>query len=163
MRPQDIVILLKISAKKDTSWLMKDLALELSISPSEVSEALNRCVYAGLIANDKQKIMKSALLDFLKYGLKYTYPQKPGGIVRGMPTAHGTKPLNELIQSNDIYVWSYAKGEAKGMSIQPLIATLPEACEKDAQFYELIALTDALRIGNTREQEIAYQELKKRL
>ena len=39
MRPQDIVVLLKIAAKKNAPWMMKDLAAELKISPSEVSEA----------------------------------------------------------------------------------------------------------------------------
>ena len=38
MRPQDVVILLKITAKGNNPWLMKDLSSELEISASEVSE-----------------------------------------------------------------------------------------------------------------------------
>ena len=41
MRPHDIVVLLKIAAKEDQSWLMKDLSIELGISASEISESLN--------------------------------------------------------------------------------------------------------------------------
>jgi hypothetical protein len=162
MRPQDIVILLKIAARGNHTWMMKDIAKELFISASEVSESLNRSVYAGLIAADKQHIMKMALLDFLRYGLKYVFPQKAGAIVRGMPTAHGVAPLSNLIESEDLYVWAYAKGAVKGMAVEPLIASLPEACDKDSTLYELVALTDALRIGKAREQQIAYEELKKR-
>lgn len=33
MRPHDIVVLLKIAAKKDSDWLMKDLAHELGNMP----------------------------------------------------------------------------------------------------------------------------------
>ena len=163
MRPQDIVILLKIASKGNNAWLMKDLANELYISASEVTESLNRNVYAGLLAADKRQIMKSALLDFLRYGLRYVYPQKVGTVVRGIPTAHSTSPLNNLIESEVIYVWPDAKGEVKGMALEPLIASLPQACKQDAVLYELVALTEALRIGKVREQEIAYNELKKRI
>lgn len=163
MRPQDIVILLKIASKGSDEWLMKDLAKELFISASEVTESLNRNVYAGLLSGDKRHIMKSALLDFLRYGLKYVYPQKVGTLVRGIPTAHSTPPLSQLIESDVIYVWPDAKGEIKGMAIEPLISSLPEACKQDTTLYELVALTEALRIGKVREQEIAYSELKKRL
>jgi hypothetical protein len=163
MRPQDIVILLKIAARKERTWMMKDIAQELFISGSEVSESLNRSVYAGLIAADKQHIMKMALLDFLRYGLKYVFPQKPGSIVRGIPTAAAAAPLSTLISSDVLYVWASAKGEVKGMSIEPLIASLPDACANDSDLYELVALTDALRLGKAREQQIAFDELKKRL
>ena len=97
MRPQDIVILLKIAAKGSDAWLMKDLANELFISASEVTEALNSNVYAGLLSADKRQIMKSATLDFLKYGLKYVFPQKVGTLVRGIPTAHSALPLSNLM------------------------------------------------------------------
>lgn len=163
MRPQDIVILLKIAALGNRPWLMKDIANELYISASEVSESLNRNVYAGLIAADKQQIMKTAFLDFLRYGLKYVYPQKVGAIVRGIPTAYSAAPMNKLIESDTMCVIPYAKGEVKGMALIPLIPSLPEACQLDSTFYELIALTDTLRVGKVREQELAYNELKKRL
>jgi len=110
MRPQDIVVLLKIAAKKDTPWMLKDLAAELKISPSEVSEAVNRSLLAGLIAADKRTLMKGALLEFLQYGLRYVFPQQPGAIVRGMATAHSAPPLNGVIQSTEPYVWAWAKG-----------------------------------------------------
>lgn len=163
MRPQDIIILLKIAAFGSRAWLMKDIANELFISASEVSESLNRSVYAGLIAADKQHIMKMALLDFLRYGLKYVYPQRVGTLVRGIATAHSAAPLNTLIQSDTIFVLPYAKGNIKGMAVDPLIPSLPEACQLDTTLYELVALTDALRIGKAREQELAYEEFKKRL
>jgi hypothetical protein len=79
MRPHDIVVLIKIVAKGDNQWMMKDLSNELGISSSEVSESLNRSVIARLITPDKKRLMKLALLDFLEHGLCYVYPQSPGG------------------------------------------------------------------------------------
>src|SRR5690625_1798737 len=101
MRPQDIVILLKIVAKGDESWYMKDLSHELNISASEISESLNRSALAGLVTPDKKAIRKRNLLEFLLHGLKYAYPQRPGAIVRGMPTAHSAPPLNDHIRGSE--------------------------------------------------------------
>ena len=163
IRPQDILILLKIAARKSTPWLMRDLANELYISPSEISESLNRSMLAGLVAADKQKLMTASLLEFLQYGLKYVYPQKPGSIVRGMPTSHSAPPLNKLIKSEEHFVWPYAQGKVLGQGIEPLYKTVPKACEIDSILYELLALTDAIRLGKNRERNLAIIELKERL
>lgn len=161
MRPHDIVILLKIVAKGDQDWLMKDIANELFISNSEVSESLNRSVLAGLIASDKKRIMKQALVDFITSGLRYVYPQQPSGLVRGVPTAQSAPPLSEIIQSDEIYVWPYAEGNVRGFSIEPLHPNVPKAVLKDHVLHELLALVDAIRLGNVREQKLAALELEK--
>ena len=163
MRPHDIVVLLKIAAKKNESWFMKDLSHELNISASEVSESINRSVIAGLIAPNKKKLNKLALLDFLEHGLRYVFPQQPGAIVRGVATAHSAPPLSFIIKSLDYYVWPSGKGTLRGQSIQPLYPSVVEAVKEDENLYEYLALADAIRVGKAREKEIAIQELKKRL
>ena len=55
MRPQDIVVLLKIVSIGDNKWRNIDIANAIGISPSEVSEALNRCKIAKLIDSKKRK------------------------------------------------------------------------------------------------------------
>lgn len=163
MRPHDIVILLKIAVKGKSPWFMKDLAYELNISASEVSESINRSVIANLISSNKKRLMVLALLDFLEHGLKYVYPQKPGALVRGLPTAHSAPPLNKDINSNDPFVWPFAEGKVRGQAIEPLHPNVPKACLNDPEFYELMALCDSLRVGRAREKNIAMQELKNRL
>lgn len=156
-----LVILLKIIAKGKEDWLMKDIAYDLGISNSEVSESLNRSVIARLISSDKKMVMKLALLEFLKYGLKYVYPQRPSGLVRGVVTAHSAEPLVNSIQSEVVYVWPYAEGKDRGFSVEPLYNKVPEAALKDSLLHELLALVDAIRLGNVREQNIAMEELEK--
>ncbi len=163
MRPHDIVVLLKIAAKGKAPWQMKDLANELEISASEVTESLNRSVKAGLMSTSKKTLMKQALLEFLQYGLKYVYPEHPGAMVRGIPTAHSAPPLNEIIASNEAYVWLYSEGTVRGQRIEPLYKTVPSASLKDKKLYELLALTDAMRVGRAREKELALKELKQRI
>jgi len=102
-------------------------------------------------------------MEFLLYGIKYVFPQKPGPVVRGIPTSHSASPLKEKIQSSEDYVWPYAQGNIRGHSIIPLFVSAPGAALKDSDLHELLALVDALRVGRAREKEMAVTELKKRL
>lgn len=163
MRPHDVAILLKIASKGEESWYMKDLAYELGISASEISESINRSMIAGLISNDKQSLNKLSLLDFLKSGLKYVYPIRPGALTRGIGTAHSVVPLQNKIISEEDFVWPSGKGNLRGQAIEPLHPNIPEACLRDSKFYELMALTDAIRVGKVREQNMAFEYIKQRI
>lgn len=163
MRPQDICILLKIIAKQDEAWYNKDLGNELFISNSEVSESLNRSMQARLIDEPKRKVFRKNLMEFLSHGLKYVFPVRPGQPGRGIGTAHSAPPLNGMISSNEQYVWAHGEGDLRGLIVTPLYNTMPRAALIDHNLYELLALTDALRIGRVREQQIAIEELEKRI
>ena len=164
MRPQDIVVLLKIIASDNNQWRNLDIAYSLKISPSEVSEVLNRCKIAKLINKEKREVHLNALTEFLVYGLKYVFPAEPGAIAKGIPTAHSASPIKEkIISSTESYVWPNSKGNLRGQSIDPLYKTIPEAALEDQKFYELIALVDTIRIGKAREVKMAIDELKNRI
>ncbi|KAA5548892.1 hypothetical protein F0145_04745 [Adhaeribacter rhizoryzae] len=164
MRPQDIVVLLKIVAYNNKEWRNIDVAHDIHISPSEVSEALNRCKIAGLIDSKKRKVNLNSFYEFIIYGLKYVFPVEPGAVVKGVPTAHSASPIKDYIAAgNDIYVWPYAKGTVRGQAIEPLYNTLPQIVQQDDIFYELLAIVDTFRVGRVREINIATEELKKRL
>jgi hypothetical protein len=47
--------------------------------------------------------------------------------------------------------------------IEPLYPTVPQAAKKDKEFYCLVALVDAIRVGRSREYRLATNELKKRI
>jgi len=162
MKPQDIVILLKLISLENEMWQQKPLAESLKMSQSEISECVARCKYSGLMDSSGKKVMRNALFNFLESGIAYVYPQRPGTVVRGIATAHSAEPLSKSIASQEIYVWPYAKGKVKGHSIAPLYVTVPDAALADAKLYELLALTDALRAGKVREKQGAIAELKKR-
>lgn len=163
MKPQDVVILLKIIASGTDQWQQKPLSEALLISQSEVSQSVARSKYAGLLDNSGKKVMRLTLLDFLQYGLACVFPQKPGPVVRGILTAHSAPPLNAIIQSNELFVWPSAKGKIRGQSVLPLYSSVVDVAEQDHEFYQLLTLTDALRVGRAREKEYAIAELRKRL
>jgi len=157
------VVLLKILALRHDEWYNSDLAHSLKISPSEVSEVLNRCKIAGLIDSKKRRVNVNSFIEFLVYGLKYVFPTEPGAIAKGIPTAHSASPIKERISSSEIYVWSYVKGTHRGQSIEPLYKTLPQVAQEDKSFYELLTIVDTIRVGRVREIKIAIEELNERL
>jgi hypothetical protein len=159
MRPLDIVILLKITVKGESNWLNKDLANELGISASEVSESLNRSWLAGFLDETKKKLFRNALLEFLCHGLKYVFPQKPGELVKGMPTAHSASIANSTFPSDELYVWPYPQGTVRGQAIEPLYPSVPKAAEQDSSLYDLLAICDMLRVGRAREAKFAAEKL----
>ena len=163
MKPQDVVILLKIIAINNDDWKQMSLAESLIMSQSEISQSMVRMQYAGLLFENGKKVMRNSLLEFLQYGISYVFPQKPGAMVRGVPTAHSFLPLNKIIMSNENYVWPSAKGKMRGQCILPLYPSVPDAVSNDNQLHELLSLVDALRIGKARERKLAIEELTNRL
>lgn len=165
MRPQDVVVLLKLVStthqEEKTSLHQKPLAAALGMSQSEVSASLRRSRGARLVNEGKQQVHPQALIEFLCYGLRYVFPAAPGPVYRGMPTAHSAAPLNQLIRSADAYVWPSSEGEARGESIVPLYPSVPFAARQDAVLYALLALADTLRVGRPREIALAQDWLKK--
>jgi hypothetical protein len=164
IKPQDLLVLLKIVALHNSHWRMIDLANQLFISQSEISEALFRTRTARLVDDSRKKVNKESLLEFLEHGIKYVFPGRPGAITRGIPTAHSAAPLSTMVQSGEtIYVWPDVEGKVRGEAIEPLYPTVPKAAKIDERFYELVALADALRIGRPREIKLATAELRKRI
>lgn len=163
MNPQDIVVLLKIIACADEPWIQISMAQKLGLAQSEMSRSIARSKYAGLLDDSGRNVRRLALMDFIQFGLAYAFPQRPGSIVRGLPTSHSAQPLKDQIKSKEDFVWPYSKGTHRGQSITPLYKTVPEAAINDPVLYEYLALVDAIRVGNTREKIIAISELKKRL
>lgn len=157
MRPQDIVILLKIVSIGDVPWQYRDLSSSLKISISEISESISRSEQAGLIIN--KKILRNALLEFIQYGLQYVFPQRPGAIATGMPTAHSHPYYKDKILSSNPYVWPSFQGTARGESIEPLYKGVLSGAADDEIFYLLMASVDIIRVGRVREKQMAIEVL----
>jgi len=61
------------------------------------------------------------------------------------------------------HVGAHADGPVRGSVLLPLYPNLPLAAAKYPALYELLALFDALRIGQAREREMARKLLEERL
>jgi hypothetical protein len=163
MRPLDVAVLLKIIAYGDADWKQQRISRDLHLSQSAISKSIARSKYAGLLDESGKQVRRLALMDFLEKGFAYVFPQRPGALVRGVPTSHSASPLAELIQSEERYIWPSATGKLRGQSVTPLYPRAPEAALQDPNLHALLALADALRVGQKREKQLAIGELKKRV
>lgn len=163
IRPQDIVILLKITSLKQDTWQLSTLSESLHISISEISESLNRSKLAKLINDDKKKVQKLNLLEFLEHGLKYVFPFQGLTLSRGIPTAVSHPEIQQNFISNQIYVWPSKSGKVIGIGIEPLLPRISDFIEKDPELYKNLSLVELFRMGKIREQEFAIKQLKRSL
>jgi len=161
MRPQDVAILLKIIAIDSESWQLAGLANSLCISISEISESLNRSRIAGLIDFNKKKVSRQNLFEFLEHGVRYVFPQEPGAMVRGIPTAHSHPSMKQKFISEIDYVWPDSNGNVMGLMIEPFYQKQIQAVGEDQEYYTLLALVDVIRVGKKREVKYAVNELRK--
>ena len=161
LKSQDIVVLLKVAGSP--SWTFDSLGHELGLSVSAVHRSLRRAAAAGLYDPGRREIKPQALLEFVVHGLKYVFPPEWGGEARGRPTAWKAPPLSgRLSSSGSPPVWPDPLGEARGIHLEPLHPSVPEAARKDSSLWELLSLVDAIRIGNARERQMAAIELEER-
>lgn len=165
LKPQDIVILLKLVASGASDWSYNSLANELAMSPSEVHAGIKRCAAARLFDQRRNVPIRSALLEFLVHGVKYAFLPDRGALTRGIPTSYAAPPLNSLIvqPSEPPPVWPTPEGTTRGYEFSPLYKSVPKAVAKDETLYELLALVDAIRDGRARERDLAIDELTLRL
>lgn len=167
LKPQDLLVTLKIAVNEDRHLTFAELGQELSMSASEVHSASKRAEMSRLLIKESGELraVRAALQEFILFGVKYSFPALMGPVTRGMATSTSAAPLKGLFAQSDLYisVWPDSVGEDRGMSLQPLYPSIPSAARADSRLYEVLVLVDALRTGAAREREIATPELIKRL
>jgi hypothetical protein len=147
----------------------RGLAAVLGISKTEVNASINRSVDVGMAIYDRitnhPKANKKAILDFIVSGLKYVFPAKPAEMTRGIPTSFSAPVLKDELKSAGEYkyVWPDVNGHEKGQSVKPLFKSVPLAVKQDQRLYEYLALIDAIRLGNPREENLAIHILEEKL
>jgi hypothetical protein len=168
LKPQDLVVLLKLVAKKGGSRSYAELSSQLGLSASEVHASVKRSQMARLIIGSEQDELwpsMPALREFVLYGAKYAFPTIWGSATRGTPTSYAAPPLaSQITAPNEPPpVWPSPHGIVRGLALYPLYPTVPIAAEQDEALYELLALFDAIRSGAARERELASALLQERI
>lgn len=143
-------------------------ALEQStgISRTQVSLALKRCYAVGLAKPERMtgtpRVNQKALFELIVYGLRYVFPATTGAVTRGIATSLGAPVLEgRLMTAGELLpVWPDARGNTKGVSVEPLYKSVPYAVRRDQRLYALLALTDAIRLGQPRERKLAESQLQ---
>ncbi len=178
LRPQDVVVSLKLLASGSQPWTYAKLAQELGMSASQVFESVARADAARLLdaaatqpppGRQGRALLpepnRGNLKEFLVHGVKYAFPVERSGVTRGLPTAEAALPLSRFFPEPFPLppVWPDPEGPARGIEFSPLYKNVPLAARRDEKLYELLALVDAIREGRAREREIAVRELTSRI
>src|ERR1700681_2556037 len=167
LKPQDVVVALKLLGYPSGRPPISVVAGDLGLSPSEVHGAIQRLRSSRLLHGPalKDKLNISGLEEFLVHGLKYAFPAEHGEVTRGIPTSYAAEPLkSEVSMSNDLPpVWPWHEGNTRGVGFEPLYKSVPQAALRDSRLDQLLALVDAIRDGRARERKIAERDIVHRL
>jgi len=167
LKPQDVVVALKLFGYSSGRPPISVVASDLGLSPSEVHGAIQRLRSSRLLHGPalKDKPNISGLEEFLVHGLKYAFPAQHGEVTRGIPTSYAAEPLkSEIAVSSDLPpVWPWQDGNTRGVGLEPLYKNVPRAALQDRALYQLLALVDAIRDGRARERNLAERDLVHRL
>ncbi len=167
LRPQDLVVLLRLALTPGLVPTYATLAAELGMTASESHAGLQRTVLARLARKDAGKplVVREALKQFVTQGACYAFPALRGEATRGLPTGYAAPPLKDrIVQPNEPPpVWPHKHGPVRGAVFYPLYPTVPEAAGRNPALYELLALFDAIRGGSVRERALAVKLIAERL
>jgi len=168
LKPQDILVMLKLVALGQRQWSYAWLAVNLGMSPSQLHSAVRRALAAQLAVKKDDVITPHIrnLEEFLVHGLRYVFVAEIGRLTRGIPTAYAAPPLDKHFPAESAEpppVWPDPEGTVRGLAFSPLYKLAPQAARSDPALYELLALLDAIRGGRARERDLAIKELSKRL
>lgn len=168
LKPQDLLVLLKVAAHPPQRWTYAALGEALGISASEAHASVKRAVASGLAvapARGEWSPVRHSVLEFVLHGARYVWPAVAGPVKRGVPTAFGAEPLASQLTAapGEAPVWAHPMGSAKGPTLSPLYRTAPQAALADPALHRLLALLDALRTGRARERMLATQLMQAEL
>jgi hypothetical protein len=166
LKPQDLAMAFKLVILRGSSFIYKDLAEQMALSATETHASVQRLLAARLAIIDPEsnvvRINTDALIRLLP-GTIYFFPPQRGEVTIGFVTAYGASPLREQVMFADQFppVWPHPEGDTRGPLLAALYANLPLAAKKDAELYQMLALFDAMRIGQARECAMAHDLLQK--
>lgn len=167
LKPQDLAVAFKLICHQGQKLPYAVLAHALHMSPFEAHACIARLFASRLLTevDGLPCVVMPAFRPLVLQGAVYFFPAVRGEVTVGFPTAHGVEPLRSKVMFADELppVWPHSEGTTRGTTLLPLYPKLPLAAQIDKPFYELLALFDALRIGQAREKEMVRTMLEARL
>ena len=164
LKPQDLLIALKIAVGQSRNASYARLGEELGMSASEAHASVRRATYSGFLSPQPDGMLAdtAALHEFIIHGVRYSFPPVFGPVTGGLPTAAAGPALRQHFPGGDsgTMVWPSSPGSARGTALYPLYPSIPAAVEHDDALYRILSLVDAVRAGGARERELAIVELR---
>ncbi len=166
LKPQDVLVVIKIALLGRPDWTYATLASELFLSASGVHESVQRAAKSDLINLENRSVKLEPLLEFLIHGVRYSFPPEYGKIAHGMATAFGAEVAKRYLTvaaGETIPVWPGRLGDSRGITMKPLHKSVPVAAARDQRLYDVMAFIDMVRSGKARERRVAAEQITSRL
>lgn len=167
LKPQDLAMAFKLVCLAGQKMPYVQLAQAMQMSQFEAHACITRLTSARLLTevNGAPALVMPAFRPLVLQGAPYFFPAVRGEMTVGFPTAHAVEPLkSRLLFADELPpVWPHPDGPVRGSTLLPLYPKLPIAAQADPALYELLALFDALRMGQARERVLARALLEERL
>lgn len=162
MKPQDVVIAVKLLGAADSTWSYASLGEDLGLGHNQVHLACKRLMAASLMMD--RRIAKRNLVEFLVHGLKYVFPPIWEGEQHGIPTAVSSPVMQKELRSPQVIVWPTGRRkDPKGDSLRPLHKCVFTVIENDLFSYQVLAILDSIRISKAREREVAINLINSKI
>jgi hypothetical protein len=166
LRPQEVLVTCKLLVVGRADWTFATLAESLGMSSSEVHSSVGRARSAGLLAPTfpKPRVVRNQLFSLASSSARDVFFAERGAVAAGLPTSTSATCLAGLFPRREIaQVWpcEAVRSPARGESVLPLYPSVPEACQRDARLYRLMALVDVVRVGEPAEQRVAVELLRR--
>lgn len=156
---------IEIDSYREKLYTVRSLEKTTGISKTQIADSIRRCTSIGLAKKDRKyavpRTNKKSLLEFVVYGIKYVFPVRMGELTRGIATSFSAPVLNEKLFSSGelIPVWPDGRAKSNGLKVMPLFHSVPYAVRLDSDLYAMLALVDAIRLGNPRESGLGADML----
>ncbi len=156
LHPVDVPVALHLLQASTDSFAT--IARDLEISSSTAHASVGRLLAAGLVRHGQRgerAVNRRALVEFLTHGVRYAFPTALGQRMRGVATAHAGPALREAIVAEEAVVWPAVDGDSEGPEIEPFWPKAADVSRRLPDLYAMLSAVDALRVGRTRERQLA--------
>jgi hypothetical protein len=153
LRGVDVLVLFGLLRHRTGEWTVRSLARELHMPLATVQRALSRLSKTPVFDAPTRRVDISACQELIEHALPFLAPARLGARARGTPTAWAMPALvRRLRVSADAPqpVWPQGRGGMRGVSIRPLYPGVVSLAAADPEMHQLLALTDVMRLGDTR-------------
>jgi hypothetical protein len=161
MKPQDILIALKILANPDTPFRQMDLALSLHLSISEISRALNRLASQHLYIKANKTIAVPQFLYFIEHAAPFIFRLNRTGPTSGNPLFQSQWVQQNRYNPPIQWGWEGHHGTQNLHGYSPFHKSVPKACAKDSAFRRMVLLFEHSLITEGDERNRALVQLRK--
>ena len=170
LRPQDVLSACKIDSHElaRSEWTYAGLAASLGLSAGEAHNSYRRC-RGALLLTPGGAVDRRHLVDLLSVAAPIVFYAARGGLAAGLPTASWAPALRDKFDHPTgalPCVWPQPdspRGCVQGEAVDPVYPTAPEAARQDPLVYELLALTDVVRVGGRADRERAVRLIEQRV